>query len=83
MPSQQTIFALMEDVMKPDAHSYQSYVGLPALRKAWSDFYHRWYDVDLDPTCEMIPLIGSGDDSAHRLKGRHHARLDGAAQSGR
>ena len=65
MPSQQTIFALMEDVMKPDAHSYQSYVGLPALRKAWSDFYHRWYDVDLDPATEMIPLIGSKEGIMH------------------
>ena len=65
MPSQQTISALMEDVMKPDAHSYQSYVGLPALRKAWSDFYQHWYGVDFDPACEMLPLIGSKEGIMH------------------
>lgn len=65
MPSQQTIFALMEDVMKPDAHSYQPYVGLPALRKAWSDFYKQWYGVEFDPACEMIPLIGSKEGIMH------------------
>ena len=65
MPSQETIFALMQDVMKPDAHSYQSYVGLPALRKAWSDFYQRWYEVDIDPKCEMLPLIGSKEGIMH------------------
>lgn len=65
MPSQNTIFALMEDVMKPDAHSYQSYVGLPALRKAWSDFYQRWYGVEVDPAGEMLPLIGSKEGIMH------------------
>lgn len=65
MPSQHTIFALMEDVMKPDAHSYQPYGGLPALRKAWSGFYQRWYGVDVDPGCEMLPLIGSKEGIMH------------------
>lgn len=65
MPSQNTILSLIEDVMKPDAHSYQSYVGIPALRKAWSDFYKRWYDVELDPACELLPLIGSKEGIMH------------------
>ncbi len=65
MPSQSTIMALIQDVMQTDAHSYQSYVGLPALRKAWSDFYKRWYGVEVDSTCEMLPLIGSKEGIMH------------------
>ncbi len=65
MPSQNTIMALMQDVMQPDAHSYQSYVGLPALRQAWSDFYKRWYGVQLDAASEMLPLIGSKEGIMH------------------
>lgn len=65
MPSEQTISALIEDARRPDAHSYQPYVGLPALRKAWSDFYERWYGVTFDPATEMIPLIGSKEGIMH------------------
>lgn len=64
-PSELTLNALIDDVRRSDAHSYQSYVGLPELRKAWSDFYKRWYDVDLDPTTEMLPLIGSKEGIMH------------------
>lgn len=64
-PSPETIMALLEDVMRPDAHSYQSYVGLPELRKAWADFYKKWYDVTLDPATEMLPLIGSKEGIMH------------------
>ena len=64
-PSPETIMALVEDVMKPDAHSYQSYVGLPELRKAWSAFYKRWYDVEVDDKTEMLPLIGSKEGIMH------------------
>ncbi|MCF0179222.1 MAG: aminotransferase class I/II-fold pyridoxal phosphate-dependent enzyme [Bacteroidales bacterium] len=65
MPSKETLEALIEDVMCSDAHSYQSYVGLPELRKAWSDFYSRWYNVQLDPATEMLPLIGSKEGIMH------------------
>ena len=64
-PSDDTLNALIEDVKRPDAHSYQSYVGLPELRKAWSEFYQRWYNVPLDPTTEMLPLIGSKEGIMH------------------
>jgi len=64
-PSPETIMALLEDVMRPDAHSYQSYVGLPELRKAWAAFYKKWYDVDFDFATEMLPLIGSKEGIMH------------------
>jgi len=64
-PSHATILSLIEDVMHADAHSYQSYVGLPELRQAWSAFYQRWYGVELDPKREVLPLIGSKEGIMH------------------
>ncbi|MBR1490093.1 MAG: aminotransferase class I/II-fold pyridoxal phosphate-dependent enzyme [Bacteroidales bacterium] len=40
-------------------HGYQSYMGLPELRKALSDWYARYYGVTLDPGTEIQPLTGS------------------------
>ena len=34
-------------------------MGLPELRKAFADWYRRWYDVELDPKTEIQPLVGS------------------------
>ncbi len=65
MPSDDTINALIEDARRPDAHSYQSYAGLPALRESWSRFYKRWYGVEFDPKTEMLPLIGSKEGIMH------------------
>ena len=65
VPSGETIKALIDDVNRSDSHSYQSYVGLPELRKAWSGFYHQWYGVDLDAQTEMLPLIGSKEGIMH------------------
>lgn len=64
-PSELTLNALIEDAKRTDAHSYQSYVGLPELRKAWSEFYQRWYNVSLDPATELLPLIGSKEGIMH------------------
>lgn len=64
-PSDDTLNALIDDARRPDAHSYQSYVGLPELRMAWSEFYQRWYNVQLDPATEMLPLIGSKEGIMH------------------
>ena len=35
------------------------------LRKAMADWYARWYGVDLDPTTEVQPLIGSKEGILH------------------
>ncbi|MBR4233649.1 MAG: aminotransferase class I/II-fold pyridoxal phosphate-dependent enzyme [Bacteroidales bacterium] len=40
-------------------HGYQSYMGLPELRQALSDWYARYYGVTLDPGTEIQPLTGS------------------------
>lgn len=64
-PSEETVNALSESAHKPDVHGYQSHVGIPELRKAFADWYKRWYDVSLDPAKEIQPLIGSKEGILH------------------
>ena len=59
MPPQQAIEALTASTIQPGNHAYQSYVGLPELRQAFADWYARWYGVQLDPSKEIQPLVGS------------------------
>ena len=64
-PSEQTIEKLCEVAHDPNAHGYQPTMGTPELRGAMADFYKRWYDVDLDPKTEILPLIGSKEGILH------------------
>ena len=64
-PSEKTIETLCEVAKRPDAHGYQITMGIPELRQAMADFYKRWYDVDLDPSKEILPLIGSKEGILH------------------
>ena len=59
MPPMPAVEALCGSARQPGNHAYQSYVGLPELRRAFADWYARWYDVHLDPSCEIQPLVGS------------------------
>ena len=59
MPPQEAIEALTATAVQPGNHAYQSYVGLPELRQAFADWYARWYGVELDPSKEIQPLVGS------------------------
>jgi aspartate/methionine/tyrosine aminotransferase len=64
-PSQQTIDALAKSAAEPTAHGYQPYIGIPELRKAFADFYKKWFSVDLNPASEIQPLIGSKEGILH------------------
>ena len=64
-PSEATIAALCDEARKPNVHGYQSYVGIPELRKGFADWYKKWYRVDLNPTTEIQPLIGSKEGILH------------------
>ena len=64
-PSPETIEALCTEAQKPNVHGYQSYVGIPELRKGFSDWYKKWYQVDLNPATEIQPLIGSKEGILH------------------
>lgn len=64
-PSQQTIDAFKASAENIKNHGYQSYIGIPALRKAMSDWYKSTYEVDLNPTSEILPLLGSKEGISH------------------
>jgi len=64
-PHPDVIKVLQEESAKPNVHAYQSYKGSPVLRRAMSDWYKRWYNVDLDPDTEILPLIGSKEGIMH------------------
>ena len=59
MPPLGAVEALCESAKDPGNHAYQSYVGLPQMRQAFADWYRRWYGVELDPSKEIQPLVGS------------------------
>ena len=64
-PHPEVIKTLQEESAKPNVHAYQSYKGSPVLRKAMSAWYKKWYNVDLDPDTEILPLIGSKEGIMH------------------
>ena len=59
MPPAAAIEALKEAASQPGNHAYQSYIGIPALRQAFADWYARYYHVELNPATEIQPLVGS------------------------
>jgi LL-diaminopimelate aminotransferase len=64
-PHPEVIKTLQEEAAKPNTHAYQNYKGSPVLRRAISKWYQKWYDVDLDPDSEILPLIGSKEGIMH------------------
>jgi aspartate/methionine/tyrosine aminotransferase len=64
-PSQKTIDALTAAAANPDHHAYQGYQGIPALRKAFADFYATHYQVKLNSASEVLPLMGSKEGIMH------------------
>jgi LL-diaminopimelate aminotransferase len=64
-PHPDVIKVLQEESAKPTVHGYQSYKGSPILRKAISDWYKKWYRVELNPDSEILPLIGSKEGIMH------------------
>jgi LL-diaminopimelate aminotransferase len=64
-PSSETIEALAVAAQNPKHHAYQSYVGLPALREGFANFYQTFYGVELNPNNEILPLIGSKEGIMH------------------
>jgi LL-diaminopimelate aminotransferase len=64
-PHPDVIKTLQEESTKPNVHAYQSYKGSPVLRNAISEWYKRWYGVELDADNEILPLIGSKEGIMH------------------
>lgn len=64
-PHPGVIKTLYEEALKPNQHAYQNYKGSPVLRNAISKWYKKWYDAELDPDTEILPLIGSKEGIMH------------------
>ena len=64
-PSKDAIDTLCTEARKDDVHGYQSYVGIPVLRKGYAEWYKKWYGVKLNPDTEIQPLIGSKEGILH------------------
>lgn len=64
-PAQVVIDRLAKEAQRPDVHKYMSYKGEPILRKAFADWYKRWYGVEFDYNSEVLPLIGSKEGIMH------------------
>ena len=58
-PPVEALQALALEAVKDGVHGYQSYTGIPELRRAFVSWYSRYYGVTLDPACEVQPLTGS------------------------
>lgn len=64
-PAPQVIEVLGETAKNPSNHGYQSYIGIPALRKGFAAWYQRSYGVPLNPDNEIIPMMGSKEAIMH------------------
>jgi aspartate/methionine/tyrosine aminotransferase len=64
-PSQAVLDTLKSESAKENNHAYQSYSGLIELRTAFSNWYKKHYNVELNPTNEVLPLIGSKEGIMH------------------
>lgn len=64
-PSEETIDCLCEAAHGANMHGYQPCGGIPELRKAFADWYTRYYGVELNPANEIQPLIGSKEGILH------------------
>ena len=64
-PDIKVIEAMQKAMFDDKAHEYQSYQGLPELRKGMADFYRNHFNVDLDFNTEILPLMGSKEGIMH------------------
>ncbi|MCU0377993.1 MAG: aminotransferase class I/II-fold pyridoxal phosphate-dependent enzyme [Bacteroidales bacterium] len=64
-PSGDVIQVLHQNSLNPANHGYQSYIGIPGLRTAFAQWYNKWFDTDLNPVDEILPLMGSKEGIMH------------------
>lgn len=64
-PPPQVVEALNVALSSNGAHQYQPYKGITELRNAVAGFYKKFYELDLDPETEILPLMGSKEGIMH------------------
>ncbi|WP_457610604.1 pyridoxal phosphate-dependent aminotransferase [Lutibacter sp.] len=64
-PPFEVVEALKSTMQLDNAHKYQSYQGIPEFRLAIANFYKTHYNVKLNPSSEILPLMGSKEGIMH------------------
>lgn len=64
-PPTEVMDALKEGLSEPKFNGYQSYKGLPELRGAIANWYHKYFKTKLNSETEILPLIGSKEGIMH------------------
>jgi len=64
-PDSTIIDALISSAQNKKNHAYQSYKGSPDLREAIAQWYTKIYGVQLNPSNEILPLLGSKEGIMH------------------
>ena len=64
-PHEEVMLELNQQSTKESVHAYQSYKGVAALREAIATWYRKWYQVELNPAAEILPLMGSKEGIMH------------------
>lgn len=66
LPPPPRMIEALKDAMKvPKYHQYPAYNGMDFFRGAVSEWLKKTHDVLVDPTCEVLALIGSKEGLAH------------------
>jgi LL-diaminopimelate aminotransferase len=60
--------ALTEALRTTGVHGYPPFRGSERLRRSVVDWYHRRFGVDLDPTREVLPVLGSKEGLYHLMQ---------------
>ena len=61
----EAIEAMVNSARTYGTNGYQSYIGIPELRNAFSKWYKHFFRVELDPEKEILPLMGSKEGIMH------------------
>ena len=65
LPPSAVIDRLNDASKGSDVNKYQSYTGIPQLKESFANWYQRHFTVKVDPTKEVLPLIGSKEGIMH------------------
>jgi LL-diaminopimelate aminotransferase len=64
-PPDHIIQAMIESAKQPDTHGYGPNGGLPEFRRAAAHYYQQRFGVTLDPSRQILALIGSKEGLFH------------------
>jgi LL-diaminopimelate aminotransferase len=64
-PSPEVVNAMQIAMTDEAAHQYQSYQGISELREGMGSFYEKHYNVSINSTNQILPLMGSKEGVMH------------------